>query len=102
MFKLKKLMKFSFPDQSLRNMFHIYFISSASLPTFATIFSCIFGGFLGQLYGRRLTMILVAPFMALSFVCQATASEVGLFQLGRLLTGIAFGLVSGPAGVSSR
>merc|ERR1712223_206128 len=43
-------------------------------------------------------MILVAPFMALSFVCQATASEVGLFQLGRLLTGIAFGLVSGPAG----
>ena len=69
------------------------------MPTFAVIFTCIFGGFLGQLYGRRLTMILVAPFMALSFVCQAAASEVGLFQLGRLLTGIAFGLVSGPAGV---
>ena len=61
--------------------------------------TCIFGGFLGQLYGRRLTMLLVAPVMTLSFVCQAAAFEVSLFQLGRLLTGVAFGLASGPAGV---
>ena len=61
--------------------------------------TCIFGGFCGQIYGRRLTLVIFAPFFAFSFVCQAVASDVSLFQLGRLLTGVVFGLISGPASV---
>ena len=71
----------------------------ASLPTFATIPTCIFGGLMGQAFGRRLSLLLVAPIFAASFICQAAAPDVGLFQFGRLLSGIAAGLVSSPASV---
>ena len=71
----------------------------ASLPTFATIPTCIFGGLMGQAFGRRLSLLLVAPIFVASFICQAVAQDVVLLQFGRLLTGLAGGLVSAPAAV---
>ena len=71
----------------------------ASLPTFATIPTCIFGGLMGQAFGRRLSLLLVAPIFIASFICQAVAQDVALLQFGRLLTGLAAGLVSSPAAV---
>ena len=71
----------------------------ASLPTFATIPTCIFGGLMGQAFGRRLSLLLVAPISITSFICQAVAQDVVLLQFGRLLTGLACGLVSAPAAV---
>ena len=56
---------------------------------------------MGQAFGRRLSLLLVAPIFATSFICQAAAPDIGLFQFGRLLSGVAAGLVSGPASVSS-
>ena len=72
----------------------------ASLPTFATIPTCVVGGLMGQAFGRRLSLLLVAPIFAVSFILQAIASEVAMFQFGRFLSGIAGGLVSGPASVN--
>lgn len=83
--------------ESVNKQFFLCFL--ASLPTFATIPTCIFGGLMGQAYGRRLSLVLVAPLFATSFICQAAAPDVGLFQFGRLLSGIAAGLVSSPASV---
>ena len=71
----------------------------ASLPTFATIPTCFFGGMMGQAFGRRLSIILVAPILIVSFVCQAVAQDVALLQFGRLLSGLAGGLVMAPAAV---
>ena len=71
----------------------------ASLPTFATIPTCIFGGLMGQAFGRRLSLLLVAPIFIASFICQAVAQDVALLQFGRLLSGLAAGLVSAPAAV---
>ena len=73
---------------------------SASLPTFATIPTCVVGGLMGQAFGRRLSLLLVAPIFAVSFILQAVATEVAMFQFGRFLSGIAGGLVSGPASVN--
>ena len=55
---------------------------------------------MGQAFGRRLSLILVAPIFAVSFICQAAAQDVALLQFGRLLSGLAAGLVSAPAAVS--
>eukprot|EP00093_Oithona_nana_P006540 06540.XXX_41717_40875_1 [CDS] Oithona nana genome sequencing. len=52
---------------------------------------------MGQAFGRRLSLLLVAPIFAVSFILQAVATEVAMFQFGRFLSGIAGGLVSGPA-----
>ena len=71
----------------------------ASLPTFATIPTCVFGGLMGQAFGRRLSLLLVAPIFIASFICQAMAQDVALLQFGRLLAGIAGGLCSAPAAV---
>ena len=54
---------------------------------------------MGQAFGRRLSLILVAPIFAVSFICQAAAQDVALLQFGRLLSGLAAGLVSAPAAV---
>ena len=54
----------------------------ASLPTFATIPTCIFGGLMGQAFGRRLSLLLVAPIFVASFICQAVAQDVVLLQCG--------------------
>ena len=71
----------------------------ASLPTFATIPTCVFGGLMGQAFGRRLSLLLVAPIFIASFICQAMAQDVALLQFGRLLAGIAGGLCSAPVAV---
>ena len=55
---------------------------------------------MGQAFGRRLSLILVAPIFAVSFICQAASQDVTLLQFGRLLSGLAAGLVSAPAAVS--
>ena len=71
----------------------------ASLPTFAMIPCCFFGGLMGQAFGRRLSIMLVAPIFIVSFICQAAAQDVALLQFGRLINGFAGGLVSAPAAV---
>ena len=55
---------------------------------------------MGQAFGRRMSIILVAPILIVSFICQATAQDVALLQFGRLLCGLAGGLVSAPAAVN--
>ncbi len=77
-------------------------LHEASLPTFATIPTCVIGGFLGQIFGRKMAMILVQPILLIGFICQAAAQDVEMLQFGRLLCGLASGLVSGPAAVSVR
>ena len=72
----------------------------ASLPILAIIPTCILGGLMGQAFGRRLSLLLVAPIFAVSFILQAIAEEVAMFQFGRFLSGIAAGLLSGPASVN--
>ena len=54
---------------------------------------------MGQAFGRRLSIILVAPILIASFICQAVAQDVALLQFGRLLSGLAGGLVMAPAAV---
>ena len=73
---------------------------SASLPLLVMIPTCVLGGLMGQAFGRRLTLLLVAPIFAVSFFLQALATEVAMFQFGRFLSGVAAGLLSGPATVS--
>ena len=35
---------------------------------------------MGQAFGRRLSLLLVAPIFATSFMCQAAAPDLSLFQ----------------------
>ena len=63
--------------------------------------TCVLGGLMGQAFGRRLTLLLVAPIFAVSFFLQALATEVAMFQFGRFLSGVAAGLLSGPATVNT-
>ena len=80
--------------------FFLRFYFPASLPLIATFSTCILGGLMGQAFGRRLSLLLVAPIFAVSFILQAIAEEVAMFQFGRFLSGIAGGLLSGPASVN--
>ena len=56
-----------------------YFLSdtfAASLMTFATIPTCLVGGFLGEYLGRRMTCFLVSPLFLTSFLCTALAQVI--------------------------
>jgi MFS family permease len=74
---------------------------SASLVTFANILTCIVGGVMGQYFGRKKSMILVAPISIVAFICQALAPNKALLLFGRFLVGVGGGLVSGPCTVRS-
>jgi len=71
----------------------------ASLQTFATLFTCVLGGFLGEWLGRRLACQLVSPLFLVGFLCQALAPDIHLLYFGRIIVGAAVGLLSAPAGV---
>ena len=72
----------------------------ASLQTFAMVFTCVIGGFMGQQFGRKLSLLLIAPLFSTGFICQAAATDQELLLFGRFVCGVAGGLSCGPTGVS--
>ena len=54
---------------------------------------------MGQYFGRKRSMMLVAPISILAFICQALAPGKEVLFLGRFLVGVGGGLVSGPVSV---
>jgi len=71
----------------------------ASLQTFATIPTCIFGGFLGEYLGRRMVCYFISPLFLTGFLCICMAPDIYMLFFGRILGGLAIGLGSSPAGV---
>ena len=76
------------------------FTIPASLVTFANILTCVLGGMMGQYFGRKRSIILVAPVSILAFVCQSVAPSKALLFVGRFLVGVGAGLVAGPCTVN--
>ena len=76
-------------------------ITTASLQTFATIPTCMLGGFLGEYLGRRMVCCFISPLFLAGFLCMALAPDIYLLFFGRILGGLAIGLGSSPAGVRS-
>ena len=72
---------------------------AASLQTFAMVFTCVLGGIMGQQFGRKLSLLLIAPLFSTGFICQAAATDQGLLLFGRFVCGVAGGLACGPTGV---
>ena len=72
---------------------------SASIPTFATIPTCVLGGIMGHHFGRRSSLLMIAPLYFTGFMCQAVAPDVSLLLFGRFVTGAAGGLASSICGV---
>ena len=67
--------------------------------TLAYILTCVLGGLMGQYFGRKRSMMLVAPISILALICQALAPGKEVLFLGRFLAGVGGGLVSGPVSV---
>ena len=59
----------------------------------------ILGGLMGDQVGRRMSLLLIAPFSIIGFLCQALAQDVLMLQFGRFIIGLASGLTCAPTGV---
>ena len=75
-------------------------IITASLQTFATIPTCVVGGFLGEYLGRRMACYFISPIFLTGFLCMCLAPDIYMLFFGRILGGLAIGLGSSPAGVT--
>lgn len=71
-------------------------LSSASLQTFGVFPTCVLGGLMGDHFGRKMSLMLIAPLFCGGFVLQMAARDVALLLFGRLVTGAAAGLACGP------
>jgi len=71
----------------------------ASLQVFSIFSTCVLGGFLGEYMGRKTLCLLVCPIYLAGFLCVALSPDPHLLFFGRILGGIASGLVSASAGV---
>ena len=61
------------------------FFSSASLQVFATIFTCIFGGILGEYLGRKTVCSIGSPIFLASFLCVTFAPSMHLLFFGQVV-----------------
>ena len=68
-------------DKNLRR-----FSYSASLQVFATIFTCIIGGILGEYLGRKTVCSIGSPIFLASFLCVTFAPTMHLLFFGQVIT----------------
>ena len=68
---------------------------------FSMTICAILGGVLGEKFGRKKMILFIAPLFVMSFVAQGLANNIYLLNVGRFVSGVAGGLIVGPAGVSA-
>ena len=61
------------------------FFFPASLQVFATIFTCIFGGILGEYLGRKTVCSIGSPIFLASFLCVTFAPSMHLLFFGQVI-----------------
>ena len=59
--------------------------NSASLQVFATIFTCIIGGILGEYLGRKTVCSIGSPIFLASFLCVTFAPTMHLLFFGQVI-----------------
>ena len=71
----------------------------ASLPIFAMMLTSVLGGYLGQQWGRKFSLLIFSPIFCSAFICQALAFDSTMLLFGRFLAGAAGGLCCAPTAV---
>ncbi|XP_077284436.1 facilitated trehalose transporter Tret1-like isoform X2 [Arctopsyche grandis] len=71
----------------------------ASLSSASTPFGCVLGGYLMDRIGRRLTLILTEIPLIFGWILIASAQNIEMIYIGRLLAGLGSGMVGAPARV---